>query len=170
MKATRIESIKIERTIDDNPDYSWIGEYTDELCDGVIVREFDEFYEKLPQDTEMPERGREYRAFRPYAGGEKPGTDDYYRYGRQDYDRMEDYNRGGWCFVGVRAVATVYVNNVRQELSSGGLWGIESDSGNEYFAQVAGEQIAELREVLESLGFAKSAISKAFHKVENVEA
>lgn len=169
-ERSRIESLQIERLVDDSPDTSFIGEYTDDLEPGVIVRALDEFYEKLPDDTELPERGREYRAFRPYSGGEKIGTPEYYEYGKADYARMEAMNRGEWCFIGIRAVAIIYVNGVRQKLTSAGLWGIESDCGDAYTAEAAKEQTDELREILAALGFSKAAIGKAVNAAETVDA
>ncbi len=38
-----------------------------------------------------------------------------------------------------------------QEIDSGGLWGIESDSGEDYFKEVAGEQIDEIEGYLKIL-------------------
>ena len=57
---------------------------------------------------------------------------------------------------------------VIQDISSGGLWGVESDSDKAYFAEVAGEELAELKSQLQALGFSKRAISQAF-KSENVK-
>lgn len=158
MNPTRFESVKIERMIDDNPDFSWIGEYTS--APGPDDRTIDR--------EERGDCGRgEYRYFVATNSAEDTGNPNSVE---QDYERMEDYNRGGWCFVGIRAVAVVYVNNVKQELSSGGLWGIESDSDNSYFAEVGREQLEELRGILQTLGFADSTISKHFRNATTVEA
>ncbi len=155
----KIESIKVKMIHDEAPDTSCIGEYTDDVENGVIVRSMGEFYEKLPAEMErdldgkflckgepdIPTMGREYRFFKPYAGGEEKGTKDYYTYGRQDFKRMEGLLKGDWHFVGIMAEAEVLSpiegmkDNFRVEtLSSGGLWGIESDSGD-YLKEVAQE-------------------------------
>jgi len=156
----KVTNVKIEHRADTTPDFSFMGEYTDELKPGVIVRRYDEFFENLPDETEMPEKGREYRAFKPYAGGEKVGTPEYYQYGKQDYERMESYNRQDWAFIGIVAKATVRFSTSEDDTGitrihhfrSGGLWGIESDSGEAYLKEVAQEQLSDLRAVLDAFG------------------
>lgn len=71
-------------------------------------------------------------------------------------DRLAAYQRDEFGFVGVRAVATVFIRLgevwVSQEIVSPGLWGIESDSGEDYFAEVGREETATLGEMLAELG------------------
>ena len=167
MEKAKIDSITVKAIQDESPDTSFIGEYTDDLRPGVIVRDYEEFYEKLPAEMErdydgrflskgaptVPAKGREYRGFIPYAGGEKPGTKDFYKYGMEDFKRMEGLERGDWSFIGIRAEAQVSYgqngNSRRLEwFTSGGLWGIESDSG-EYLKEVAKDELADLRAHLE---------------------
>jgi hypothetical protein len=162
--AIKIESITIKHILDTDPDFSFIGEYTDTLDNGVIVREYDEFYKKIHTEMErdsdgkfigkmeldIPDRGREYRFFKPYAEGKKVGTKEYYEYGMQDYKRMERYNNQDWYFMGVRADAVVsypVLGNSRrlETMTSGGLWGIESDSEEDYIKEVEEEQIEDLK-------------------------
>jgi hypothetical protein len=97
--------------------------------------------------------------------------DEVRKYTRQDYERMEDYNANGWCYLGLRAVAKYQTSSGSpiQTLSSGGLWGIESDSDSSYFAEVAGEELAQLRTELKALGFSARAIASAFKNVAEVE-
>lgn len=70
---------------------------------------------------------------------------------------MEGLNNGEWYFVGIKAKAVVSwkvgTNGDRrlETLTSGGLWGIESDSG-EYLKEVAQEEVADLKSVLETFG------------------
>jgi hypothetical protein len=121
----------------------------------------------------------EYQYFNPSrnyvdaSGNALPGNtpEQVREYVRQDYDRMEDYNRQGWCYIGIRAEAqyqTAFGSPI-QTLTSGGLWGIESDSDKSYFAEVAGEELAQLKAELKALGFSARAISTAFKNVEEVE-
>ena len=153
---TKIESVKIVHMIDESPDTSFIGEYTDEMSDWAISREYDAYVIDLPGDTKFSERGREYRFFfLPYAGGEQPGTAEYRKYGMQDYERMEALNRGDWCFIGIQAEATVsrdigQGHRRLQGFTSGGLWGIESDSGDDHLESVAHEELVDLKEHLEA--------------------
>jgi len=112
----------------------------------------------------------EYRYFNGYVEKYKGETpEDIRKYVRQDYDRMESLNRGDWCFLGVSAESEIVLGNVCQTITSGGLWGIESDSGSDYFAEIEQEQLAELREQLHAIGFSKRAISAAFKNVERSE-
>jgi hypothetical protein len=57
---------------------------------------------------------------------------------------------------------------VVQKITSGGLWGIESDSDRSHFAEVTAEELADLKAQLLALGFSKRAISQAF-KLENIK-
>jgi hypothetical protein len=72
---------------------------------------------------------------------------------QDDFDeRREAYQNGDFSFVGVRAEADVVIGGVIQTLTSGGLWGIESDSGKEYIEEVAGEEYGQLRKILTEVG------------------
>lgn len=86
-----------------------------------------------------------------------------------DYQRMESYNNGDWHSTGVRAEAEIVVNGVCQDITSGGLWGIESDSDDSYFAEVGSEELAELKKQLSALGFSKRAIAVASKDARTVE-
>jgi hypothetical protein len=165
---THLESVAIRLKIDENPLFDYYGKYTDELGPGVIVVAYKEFYEKLPAPMErdvdgrfyakgvpdLPDRGREYRGFKPEAGGEKPGTKDFYKYGMQDFKRMQAYNRQEWCQLGVIAEATVALihkdHKSFKTFESPGIWGIESDGGKDYFKEVAEEQLEQLKTILET--------------------
>jgi hypothetical protein len=149
----RIESVKIRRMIDDSPDLSYIGEYANSAADGAIDRK------------ERGDCGRgEYRYFNPAN----------IEYAEQDYDRMEAAQRGAWCSIGVRAEAEIQTSDDGQNwlsnsVSSGGLWGIESDSGDEYFAEIERDELSALRDTLAELGFSVEEIDTAFADVEHSE-
>jgi hypothetical protein len=78
---------------------------------------------------------------------------------------MERINRGDWCHLGIRAEAEILIPSgdasVAQEITSGGLWAIESDSDASYLAEIEREQVSELREQLRAVGFSTRAISAA---------
>jgi hypothetical protein len=92
---------------------------------------------------------------------------------------MESLNRGSWCFIGIRAEAEIGIpqgshpktgqSYLCQELTSGGLWGIESDSDHAHIEEEEKGQLSELREVLAGFGFSSRAISVAFRNVERKE-
>lgn len=80
-------------------------------------------------------------------------ADEAAKYREQDRERLEAYQRGEWWCVGIDACAVVVVNHVRQTITSGGLWGIESDSGEDYLREVAEEELSSLADILRELGF-----------------
>jgi len=207
MKKNKIESVKIEHAVDEYPDTSFIGEYTnkktawsicshcgefiaiaekpneraEEIEDEIYdlenedeTLEISEQIEKLKKELaglelhECPHTRREFNYFLPYAGGEKPGSENYQKYGKQDFDRMESLNNGNWCFIGIIAKAKIVTENgTIQTIRSGGLWGIESDSDKSYIAEIEQEQLAELRKELTALGFGKRAIDYAYQNIDN---
>lgn len=192
-ESKRIESVTIKRILDEDSDTSWLGEFADQPtndfaivhiyphkgefvkelpCEcGHMHKEIEEGYAPCPDcdcdyTADWPERGREYRFFNS-ASIEKDNSDEENRmYAKQDYERMDGLNQGEWCFIGVRAEAIIRINDLRQSITSGGLWGIESDSDSDYFAEVEQEQLAELKSQLHAIGFSKRAIAAAFRNVE----
>src|SRR3990172_2038189 len=95
-----VEKVEIVTLTDTDPDLSWLGEYGSEEKEGAIDRE---------AEGDMQDK-REYRYFYPplwnYEGVPKKEAQ---KYARQDYKRMETYNRQEWYMMGVRAVATVSI-------------------------------------------------------------
>lgn len=75
--------------------------------------------------------------------------------------RIDAYRRDEWYMVGTWAEATIVVRNTMQTIRTGGLWGIESDSGQPYLDDVAAEQRAELVTILHDLGFSGEEIANA---------
>lgn len=73
-----------------------------------------------------------------------------------DAARIEAWRDGCWHFVGIRAKATILIvrngHGVFHEMTSAGLWGIESDSGEEYFAEVFREECEALKADIAALG------------------
>jgi hypothetical protein len=79
-------------------------------------------------------------------------------YRAEDEARLKSWLDGDWHFVAIRARATIklpYGRNpdcwITSELFSPGLWGIESDSGREYFEEVYRDERAVLMGMLASL-------------------
>lgn len=120
---------------------------------------------------------REYRYFVPSDNYKGLPEEDIRKYTMQDYKRMESLNNGNWCYLGIRADAEIGIGDLKnfpkkfdctvQKITSGGLWGIESDSEESYFQEVEGEQLEELKGQLLTLGFSRRAISKAFQTIEH---
>ena len=91
---------------------------------------------------------------------------------RQDYERMESLSSGQFCFIGIRADAELNIPGgklafISQEITSGGLWGIESDSEASYIESIEQEELADLRGQLHAIGFSQRAITAAFKNVEH---
>lgn len=187
-QAKRILTVVVKRMIDTDPDTRWMGEYSSNPTSfASIDREHDsdcpQFWANgTDEDGEIRDcncsggnrERNEYQYFNPSFNyvdkhGNPTGNlpeDEVRKYTRQDYERMESLQRGNWSFIGIRAEATVQLTgDLTQHLSSGGLWGIESDSDKSYFSEVEQEQLAELREELHAAGFSKRAISAAFRDV-----
>lgn len=209
----KILRIVIQHEVDEYPDTSWLGEYTDKPERWNIIRSTGEYVDKVwrrdallykivdeiercedeikdistkrtvkrlarlnywlkkVQDSgnnELPEHSREYRYFKPYGGGEPEGSKLYQQYGLQDFNRMESLSNGHWNFIGIIAKAEIQLadSDIIQTIRSGGLWGIESDSGNEYIEQVEREQLEELAFELEKIGHGKRAIEYAIKNKE----
>ena len=71
-------------------------------------------------------------------------------------DRLEEFQRGGFEFVAVRAAVDLRIPHgmgyIRHRIESPGLWGIESDSGEDYFDSVFQEEKGILTDMLAQLG------------------
>lgn len=103
-----------------------------------------------------------------------PDTDADVSYLEQEgfEDRLRQYKDGQFSFIGIRAKAVYSVGGtpaVLQKITSGGLWGIESDSSDSYLTEVENEELLNLRSHLAEIGFSKRAISAAFQNVERKE-
>src|SRR6266550_3975171 len=166
-KGKRILKVTLKRMIDEDPDTSWLGKYSDTRTSELSIdraHDLDCFANTGAEEQEdCPCIGdewnrREYRYFNPsFNYVDKSGRalpentpDEVRKYVRQDYERMESLNRGNWCFIGIRAEAEVIANvkvdgpdkwhGTVQRISSGGLYGIESDSGKEHFEETIREE------------------------------
>ena len=72
-------------------------------------------------------------------------------------ERLDEYRRDEFSFVVIRASIEVAIPhgkncNILHLFESPGLWGIESDSGEGYFAEVFAEESNILAEMLMELG------------------
>ena len=165
----QIVSVRIEHKADESPDLSFLGELTDSPESGAIIRigeHAGKFVSELSEDDCLPERCREYRFFVPAMTGDQTGNPES---PKQDFERMEAYNRGDWQMLGIIAKAEIFnpVTNCTQTIRSGGLWGVESDGG-EYLKEVAKEQLSELQAELQALngGIGERAIAYAINNCE----
>lgn len=96
---------------------------------------------------------------------------DIRKYCQQDYERMKGLDSGEWNYIGIKAKAQVQLTgDLVQTLTSGGIWGIESDGDPSDFRSIESEQTDELKAELHAIGFSKRAIAAAFRNVEHKDA
>lgn len=77
----------------------------------------------------------------------------------QDLARLAAYRRGEWHYIGIRAVATIWIqrDNYRTnyEITSPGVWGIESDSEPSYLESVFKDECSVLQADIIAMGAAE---------------
>lgn len=81
------------------------------------------------------------------------------RYEREDAERLADFG-GGWWMLGLVAKATVRISLAAHpdgwvtsfNVSSGGLWGVESDSGPALLTEIAEVEFQDLADELAAIG------------------
>ncbi len=148
----RIASIKLVREVDTDADVSWIGKYSDKKESTLSI--------------DRQERGdmlhNELRYFTSTNATNKKEAE-------QDYKRMESINSGSIWFYSIKAIAGIQTREgvsswLYNKISSGGLWGLESDGEESDFREVEDGQLDDLKEVLLTLGFSNRQIGKV--KVE----
>ncbi len=143
IKRAKAVKIEVKRIADENPDLSYL-ETTPEYHYGENGSEWKHVSEEDVQKI-IKQHGSIWNVCMEYA--------------RQDKERLDAYNRGNWEMIGIKAVATIHipVNNGNddtvkiQAIESGGLFGIESDSGDDYIHDIGREQIAEVKNHLRIL-------------------
>lgn len=175
----RIVSVTIRRVAESYADTSYLGEFSDhaktefsidhhkrvanphnafQWFNPGSVEDYNENAEWIKGGT--PEQRRQY------------WHDTMTRNAELDYKRMISLENGHWTHIGISAEAEIAVPSgpemaIIQTIHSGGLWGIESDSGREYLESIEQEQIADLKQQLKALGFGTRAISTAFKAVKH---
>jgi hypothetical protein len=72
------------------------------------------------------------------------------------------YDAGDWWLIGVRLEAEITLEGGGLLfLNSPGLWGVESDSSQEYLLDIVRDEVAPLRQDLAQLGFTAEEIDTA---------
>jgi hypothetical protein len=93
------------------------------------------------------------------------GLEKVMEWAREDQARIVSYGTE-WHNIGIRAVADVRTSENGREwlinhISSGGLWGVESDSDESYFEEVAQDEVSALMDTLQEYGFTKAEVDAA---------
>lgn len=150
----KILKVTVKSEVDIYADISFLGKFTDTFTEGAI------------------ERGDvghgQYRYFVPAISGEESDNPDS---PMLDYKRAEAFESGEWHMRGVTACAEVQLTQSGpvQKITSGGLWGVESDSGEDYFREVGAEQLSDLRGQLLACGFTPQQIETAIKSAKRGE-
>jgi len=158
----KIFKIKVERIVDKFPNTSWMGEFGNKAKSDYAINH-----------RERGGANREFEWFNPPIENYKGESEaDTRKYCERDYDRMLALSNGDFCFIGIKAEAEVGISldggktYKLDTLTSGGVWGIESDSGESYLAGFEREELADLRQTLLAYGFGRSSIAKAIKNAE----
>ena len=131
-----LKEISIKTPYDEMSDLSHLGEFSDSPSEGAI--------------QVSDGGGGKYRYFNP-ANPE---------YAQEEYKRMMEFENGQLGMLGVMAKAEVHIpignkNFKIEEITSGGIWGVATDSGLEFMADMAKEQVEDLIANLKSFGIKK---------------
>lgn len=133
-RRAKVVKIEVKRIVDEYPDLSFL-ETTPEYHYGVDGYNWRHVSEEDRKKV-IEQYGSIWNACVVYAD--------------QDRARLDAYNRGTWWMIGIKAVATIHiplgdgVSNI-QTIESAGLWGIESDSGDDYLQEVGKGQVEEVK-------------------------
>jgi hypothetical protein len=168
MKQTkRILKIEVKRMLDESPDTSWMGEFSNHADTQFAIDHQARTGSNRVKQWFNPGTIEDFRPDADWIKGRTAQERRQYwhdamlKNAEQDYKRMCALNDGEFEFIGIGAKAEIVIGNICQKVTSGGLWGIESDSDASYLTEIEQEQISELRGVLHEIGFSKRAISAA---------
>ena len=83
-------------------------------------------------------------------------------------ERKQRFMAGEWWMIGIRAVATLRFADeahldghyLTQTIESPGLWGVESDAGEEYLESIYKEELDVLVDMLKAIGFSDADIEE----------
>lgn len=126
----KIKQITFEKVIDECADISWIGKFANEIPEGKYGVAHDGGSRHYPYFVSCNADNQEHA--------------------QADYDRMMEYERGEVNMYGLKAVAETQTSQdgktwTIHHIESAGLWGIESDAGDEFFRETWDDQLADLR-------------------------
>lgn len=134
-----IAQIKI--VADEYPDLSWLGEFTDKYQEGAIDHHAQLGYTDrrvfrwfVPCNTEQDH----YKSLRGMGYTHLGALRMARKYVKQDYKRLVTYG-DYWHMTGV--IVKLSIDGV--EVAESSLWGIESDSGDDYYNEVISDNLAE---------------------------
>jgi len=122
VRTSEIKRVVIDE--DDGREPDWLGQLREEYEEGAILdKGSGQWF--VPEDPE---------------------------YGQEDLERWQAWQMGHWWMTGIYAKVDVVVCGVRQVIRTAGLYGIESDCGEEYKAEIFAEERGALVNILRALG------------------
>ena len=140
MSKLVLESVTIVHVMDNDPDLSWLGTFSQKPEDGAIDHE--------------PGNNRTFIYFSP-----GNGDPEHPEYAQQDYETMLAYERQNWWMVGIKATAQVsyeceHGTRRLQDFESYSLWGNEKGMSNDesHLREVEEDQLYDLRKHLVQFG------------------
>lgn len=140
----RITLIKIKTIVDEYPDFSYLGEFSDKQGRFAI------------KHSDDPGKYKYFNA----------ENVENIKQAKENYKRMMQYENDEVSSMGIQAIADIQIGQkgdscLINHIESGGIYGIDSDS-NEGDIKAEGEnQLSELKNVLLELGFSKKETSEA---------
>lgn len=153
MNSKRIISVTITRMMDESQEAPHLGVYS--LHPGEPCKTIDR---KAIGDWKPGEYPYFIAAHSPEDTGNPQSVE-------QDYKRMEALSNGAYHLVGIQAEAEITLTgSTAQRLTSGGLWGVESDAGEPCMQTFEKEELDNLKEELLAVGFSEENIADAFAK------
>ena len=135
----KIRAIRIKKILEESPDLSDLGTFSKEKGKFAIEHKGD-------------------RGTLPYFNADNVEN---MKQAKQNYERMMQFETGLVCQYEIKAEAEILTSSDKGQtwlinaVSSGGVWGIESDSDKEYFKEIADGELEELKDVLRELGFSQ---------------
>ncbi len=165
----RVESLSIKWEPDEDADLSHLGKCVEEAgpttFDRTALPHWDRHqYRYFLPANHLPHNPKNWASVDKKAKqecikefGSLAATDRHYA--QEDWKRFEAAGTGKWCMMGcyckVEVTYPLVGNNGSRRLEyfqRGGLWGIESDSGEEHVAEIEISQLEELRDHLKVFG------------------
>jgi hypothetical protein len=150
----KISEIVIQKVNDDYPDISYLGTFSNTPAAQFSILRSEEI------------TGVEKGTY-PYFNA---ANVDSMEQAMENYQRALAFDRGDVVSLGVRAAAHVKTSANGKEwmlhtIKTGGLYGVDSDSEQDYFSEIATQELAELCDVLREFGFTQQDIDNALSTV-----
>lgn len=137
--------------VDEYPDLSWIGEYTDRYTDGAINTFTMQGYvdhSKYKYFVACQSFSERLSGLRKYHLSERTARIAAAKELLDDYKLYESYNNGEWYMQGV--IVTAYLDGVKVDSNS--LWGVESNAGDEFMQEIVDDLVSQIMYELSDKG------------------